>query len=443
MCSRTDTSRAASELPALLDTLAARLAAEPDVRRWVIAYSGGLDSSLLLELCSRLSLTQPLAAVHIDHQLQAVSSTWAEHCQRQCERLAIPLTVLRVVPDSASEAGARDARYAAFERFLQPGDCLLLAQHADDQAETLLLRLLRGAGVAGLAGMPVSRKLGQAKLLRPLLEEPRSRLEQVAAALKLSPVEDPTNAQDHYERNWLRLNILPLLKQRWPALLRRCRDTAALMADADALLRERATDDLAASRLGAGGVSIVAMRALSPARQRNLMHHWLEQQTGQRLSRSRLNALLHSMLSPRADAEPIEQLQGQQLRRYRDGLYLLPNALPEVAGSGEPLRLQVGQSHVLPHGKLTWYQADRGLPGGLILSLAYRHGGERLRPLGRGGSVSLKQLLQEAGVPPWLRPLQPILWSGDSIVAVPGICLCEGQAVENGWLPHWSGFGLS
>ncbi len=442
MCSRTDRPRAASELPVLLETLAASLVAESDVRRWVLAFSGGLDSSLLLELCARLELPQPLVAVHVDHQLQAASADWAEHCRQHCQRLGVTLTCLQVMPDSASEASARNARYAAFEKFLEPGDCLLLAQHADDQAETLLLRLLRGAGVAGLAAMPVRRTLGRARLLRPLLDLSREQLERVAAELELVPVQDPTNAQDHYDRNWLRLHILPRLKQHWPALLQRCQDTAALMSDADELLQERAVDDLAGCRLEAGGLSVSAVRQLTPARQRNLMHHWIVRHTGQRLSRQRLQNLLHCMLVERADAEPVERLRGQQLRRYRDGLYLLPDPLP-CAPAAESTALRVGQPRLLPLGELSWQRADKGLPEGLALTLGYRQGGERLRPLGRGGSVSLKQLLQEAGRPPWLRPLQPILWSENTLLAVPGVCLCEDLWVENGWMPQWSGFGLS
>lgn len=447
MSSKTDRSPAAPLLPVLLESLALRLAAETDTRRWIIAFSGGLDSSLLLELCARLKLPQPLLAIHVDHQLQAASSDWAEHCLRQCRRLNIPLHIRHVQPASASEAAARDARYRVFESLLQPGDCLLLAQHADDQAETLLLRLLRGAGVAGLAGMPATRVLGQGRLLRPLLALSRAQLEQGAAELGLVSVEDPSNARDHYDRNWLRLHILPGLKQRWPGLLQRCGDTAALMGEADELLRERAEEDYRTCRLesAAGGtaLSLSALRQLSTARQRNLLHHWLAEHSGQRVARQRLLSLMQSMLSPRVDAEPVERLKKVQLRRYRDGLYLLPDPLPVP---GEPVQVMVGQSLTLALGRLSWRRVgpnERGLAEGRILTLTYRQGGERLRPLGRGGSVSLKQYLQEAEVPPWLRPLQPLLLLDGELLALPGIGRCEGPWVENGWLPEWDAFGLS
>ncbi|PSL11957.1 tRNA(Ile)-lysidine synthase [Marinobacterium halophilum] len=441
MYSKTDVFRADVHLPVLLDTLSARLAAVGEVRRWVIALSGGLDSSVLLELCSRLPLAQPRVAVHINHQLQSAADAWPLHCQRHCERLAVPLTVIPVQPASASEASARAARYAAFADFLQPGDCLLLAQHADDQAETLLLRLLRGAGVTGLAGMPVARPLGQAQLLRPLLEQPRALLEAVATELGLQPVIDPTNAQDHYDRNWLRLHILPRLQQHWPGLLNRCGDTVELMRDADALLRERAEEDLQACGVATAVLDLNRLQQLSPERQRNLMHHWISAATGVRLSRRRLIGLMHAMVSAGAGADPVERLQSMQLRRYRHELYLLPDPLPAPLSMAVPVR--VGQVQELPHGRLSWQRAAQGLADGHALTLDYRRGGERLRPLGRGGSVALKQVLQESGMPPWLRSLQPLLKDGERIVALPGLCLCADAVVENGFVPQWDAFGLS
>lgn len=442
MSSKNKAEWAAPTLPELLEVLAAELAAEPDVRRWVLAFSGGLDSSLLLELCARLNLPQPLLAVHIDHQLQAVSRQWCDHCRDHCERLGVPIQIVPVNPASSSEASARSARYQAFEALLQPGDCLLMAQHADDQAETLLLRLLRGSGVAGLAAMPAGRALGEARLLRPLLSQPRARLEAAAAELGLAPVEDPTNAQDHYDRNWLRLHILPRLKQHWPSLLQRCQDTTALMSDADQLLQERAEEDLQHCRQASGGLSLSQLCQLSSARQRNLLHHWVVWQTGHRLSRQRLQNLQRSMFSTRSDASPEERFPGYHLRRYRDELHFVPDPLPVVA-SDSVVAVRVGQDLELPTGRLSWHREIAGLEEGRMLELRYRQGGERLRPVGRCGSVALKQLLQESGLPPWLRPLQPILWSDGEIRAVPGICLCEPGLVEKGLVPHWHAFGLS
>jgi tRNA(Ile)-lysidine synthase len=427
-------------VPDLLVGLRQQLDTCPKVRRWVVALSGGLDSSLLLFLLQRLEPSQPVIALHIDHQLQSDSALWAEHCRQLCSRLNIPFNLIRVTPGSASEASARTARYHAFESFLQPGDCLLLAQHADDQAETLLLRLLRGAGVTGLAAMPCSRPLGQGVLLRPLLQQSRARLEQGALELGLEPIEDPSNASSRYDRNFLRLKVLPTLKQRWPALLSRCCETAAVMREASELLTERAQEDISRCE-ERGGLGLARLNLLSQARQRNLLHVWVSEQSGHRLGRTQLLQLEKDFLHARSDAQPVFRLDGHQLRRYQEVLYLLPDPLP-VVDEGER-DLVVGESIELPLGCLQWQPAQRGLPVGQQLTLQFRRGGERLRPLGRGGSVSLKQLLQEAGQPPWLRYCQPLLMSEGEIIAVPGITLCEAVTSEGGLLPIWSGFGLS
>ncbi|MET4001184.1 tRNA lysidine(34) synthetase TilS [Marinobacterium sp. MBR-109] len=427
-------------MPELLDTLQQQLAALPETRRWVVALSGGLDSSLLLFLLQRLAPSQPVVALHIDHQLQADSVLWAEHCRQQCERLSIPFNLMRVSPGSASEASARKARYSAFVSFLQRGDCLLLAQHGDDQAETLLLRLLRGSGVAGLAAMPLSRPLGQGMLLRPLLQQPRDRLERAALEAGLEPVEDPSNASPRYDRNFLRLTVLPALKQRWPGLLSRWSETAALMSEASELLTERAQEDMTQCEKR-GGISLAHLKVLSLARQRNLLHVWVSEQSGHRLGRAQLLQLEKDLLHARSDAQPVFRLPDHQLRRHQGVLYLLPDPLPLIE-EGER-NLVVGESIQLPLGCLQWQPARRGLQVGQPLTLQFRQGGERLRPAGRGGSVSLKQLLQEAGLPPWLRSCQPLLVSEGEIIAVPGITLCEAASSEGGLLPIWSGFGLS
>lgn len=426
----------------LLSRLRESLSAASGTRRWVVALSGGLDSSLLLELMARLRDIQPLSAIHIDHQLQAGSADWAEHCRRHCERLDIPLQRVRVQPASSSEAAARQARYAAFESLLQSGDCLLLAQHADDQAETLLLRLLRGAGVAGLAAMPRSRALGQGRLLRPLLNISRAELESVASTLALLPVEDPSNAQDRYDRNWLRHHVMPLLKQRWPRVLERCGDSAVLMADARQLLEERARDDRSCLVSGENRLDLAGLQQLSAARQRNLLHDWLWRETGHRLEQRRILSLQQRLADTAVPEGMQERIANHQLRCYRGGAYLLPLQLPAVP---DAQIVQVGQEVDLGPGLgfLRWRPAKRGLAAGVELQLLFRQGGERLRPLGRGGAVSLKQVLQESGMPPWQRSYQPLLVQQGEILALPGICLCEAVGDHAGLIPEWDAFGLS
>ncbi len=425
-----------TELGALL---AERLGSQPEVRRWVIAFSGGLDSSVLLHLCAQLFPSERLLACHIDHQLQSCSAHWLERCSGECQRLGIPFVGERVTPLDSSEAAARNARYAVFEALLQPGDCLLLAQHAGDQSETLLLRLLRGAGVRGLAGMPLQRPLGRGQLLRPLLDQPRDRLEQWARQQGLSWIEDPSNRSDRYARNWLRNRILPQLRQRWPGLDQRVAAATAQLREAAEILDERAAEDLQEVGVAGGGVALDALQRLSLARQRNLLRFWVFGHSGRRLSAQEL-LQCEQLIAARPDRSPELQLGEYCLCRYRGRLYLrrpLPQNSPpqRLTLSAAPVRLQ--------QGTLNFIRSGQGLAPGSRVELVYRRGGERLRPLGRGGSVALKQLLQEAGVPPWLRESWPLLMRDGRILAVPGICLCEGAAEDGGLLPDWSPFGLS
>ncbi|GGC08012.1 tRNA(Ile)-lysidine synthase [Marinobacterium zhoushanense] len=427
-----------ADLPALL---AGRLERLPQIRRWVIAFSGGVDSRVLLELCARLLPAERLLALHVDHQVQASSGQWAAQCGAICAGLGVPFQTLAVNPSSPSEADLRDARYAAFLSVLREGDCLLLAQHADDQAETLLLRLLRGAGVRGLAAMPRQRALGPALLLRPLLDQPRERLEQWARSQQLEWVEDPSNADEGYDRNWLRLNLLPQLRARWPRLHQRVTTTTAQLAEAYALLDEVAAADLAQFQRGAECLVLEGLGSLSEARTRNLLRYWVHRISGHWLSYDELRHLQLQVIAAGEDRTPELQLGNYWLRRYRQRLYLLP-APPDPQ---PPFDLVVEPRHwALAQGRLSFESGDApGIAVGTHLSLVYRQGGERLRPLGRGGSVGLKQLLQEAGVPPWWRADWPLLCRDGEIVAVPGICLCEGAVSESGLTPQWQPLGLS
>lgn len=427
-----------TDLAALLHGRLERL---PDSRRWVIALSGGVDSRVLLELCARTLPRDKLLALHINHQLQADAATWETWCASECQRLGVAYTSVSVDPGNGSEAELRDARYRAFETLLRPGDWLLLAQHADDQAETFLLRLLRGAGVRGLSGMPWQRPVGQGMLYRPLLDQPRAVLEAWARQQQIEWVEDPSNASDRYDRNWVRHRILAPLKQRKPAVLDRIMTTTAQLAETDQLLDEVAASDLAGLQIVPECLPLAPVQALSLPRQRNLIRYWVFRCTASRPSRDELLEIEQSVIAAGEDRTPLLELGGFELRRYRGQLFLTEPLVPR----SEPCELNCSaDSLVLAQGVIDFHPADGvGLAEGETLRLDYRRGGERLRPLGRGGSVSLKQLLQEAGVPPWLRPDWPILYRGDQLVAVPGICLCEEAVTKGGLIPSWRPSGLS
>lgn len=404
----------------LSDHLHAQLSAYPHIRRWVVAFSGGLDSSVLLHCAATLLPPERLRAIHINHQLQPAARYWVDHCLAQAGSLGVVLDVVSVTPDSASEADARAARYRVFEQ-LGPDEGLLMAHHADDQAETFLHRLMRGAGVSGLSAMPEQRPLGAGLLLRPFLSLRRSQLEAYADQSRLQWVEDPSNAQLHYQRNFLRQRVLPLLQSRWPTLVPRLLRTVDTMQETRQLLQEVAESDLAACQLEGGGLSLRALRGLSPARRNNLLRYW-SGKFGVILTAVQLQQLCKQMLDAggRGNAH-LALAQRGEFRAYRGRLWWLPESACPPARSWHG-SLYGGQTLDLGAGSL---QVSGAANDTVMVEVAFRQGGERLRPLGRGGSVSLKQLLQERGIPPWLRDTWPLLYMDGVLVAVPGVCVTE------------------
>lgn len=428
-------------------TLATQLEPFRDRPRWWLALSGGLDSCALLHLLTVLRRDlpgpwPPLTALHVHHGLSPNADGWSGHCRRFCEGLGIDLVEERVVvvpTGEGVEAAARRARYAVFERLLGAGELLLLAQHRDDQAETVLLRLLRGGGVTGAAAMPPSRALGRGALLRPLLAVGRDELEAYAHSNGLDWIDDESNADERYDRNYLRHRVLPLLRRRWPAAPTLLARFAAQAAETNTLLDELAAADLATCRGSGDTLSVTACLALPPARRRHLLRQWLAGLGLPPPPRTRLQQI-DAVLSAAADAEPLVCWPGAEVRRYRDALYAmaplppLPN--PAVVCDWQP----DGAGAPAGTGELLGVPGEGGLRADRRYQLRARRGGERCRPLGRAHSQSLKKLLQEAGVPPWWRDRLPLLWYGDELAAVADLWLCEGYRAipgEAGWQLRW------
>lgn len=405
---------------------------------WYVAFSGGLDSSVLLHLLAEWARSEalpPLRALHVDHGLQPAAQAWPAHCAAVCQRLGIELQVLRVQVDvgASLEQAARQARYAAFAARLGAGELLLTGQHRDDQAETLLLRLLRGAGARGLAAMPRQRPLGAGTLLRPLLDSPRGELEAYAAARGLSWVEDPSNRSEQFSRNFLRRQILPRLAERWPQVGAGLARTAAHLGEAQLLLAELAEQDLAAMRqepahvwLPVPSLPLAPITALSEARQRNLLRHWLAPLT--RLPDSEHWAGWRDLRDAGADATPIWRLTDGQLQRSEGRIWWLagtwlqpPPALdmPWPAGT---------QQVPLPGNGLLRL---RDVSSHDDLRVRYRQGGERLHIEGRGRR-DLKRLLNEQGVPGFVRGRLPLLYAGDQLLAVANLDLPGTRSLQ--WL---------
>lgn len=418
---------------------------------WWLGLSGGLDSMVLLELLVQARQSAeipPLHAIHIHHGLHPEADAWAAHCQRACDARSVPLTVVRVsVEQGASiEQAARDARYAAFAEVLPEGAELLLAHHADDQLETLLFRLLRGTGVNGLAGMPRRRPLGRGWLSRPLLDASRAQLASWAQQQGLQWIDDPANQDARFARTALRHQLLPTLREGWPQVDQSLLRLADHAREASELLDELALADMGEAAVPADdpwlqawpSLLLAPLLALSQARQRNLLRFWLRQQGLLMPDQRRLDHWLQQ-LAAGDDAQPQLRLDGRRLYRSSDRLWLVADAWPS---GGEPqLLAPVGVQPLLAgNGALCCMPSAGGLraPGAAGWQIRYRQGGEQIRLAGRPAQ-SVKQLLQQARVPAWLRPSVPLLYSGGELVSVAGRWNAE-QALVDG---NQSGFTVS
>ena len=405
---------------------------------WV-ALSGGLDSVVLLTALTRLRSQLPfeLRAVHVNHDLNPKSGEWQRQCEELCRKLAVPLLSRRIQVKPAKgeslEAVARDGRYAVFDALLAQGGLLLLAHQEDDQAETFLLQALRGAGVRGLASMPVQAPFSGGTLARPLLGFSREELRDWAVAERLIWIEDPSNADTGFDRNFLRHEVMPIIKHRWPGAAVTLSRGARLAAEADALLQGMAAEDYA--RAG-GGVTLPLepLRALPEARQRNLLRFWLHQRGLPLPTVHKLDELLRQ-LGAAGDRNPCVDWPGAEVRRYRQQLYAQPPFPPTPAG----FRLNPGEDHSLGTGlgalrlvPATGEGIRASLCGPAGLSVGFRSGGEDCRPAGRAHHRPLKKWLQDLHVVPWLRGRLPLIHADGELLAVAGLFVCEPHAAKAG-----------
>ncbi|MXW46639.1 MAG: tRNA lysidine(34) synthetase TilS [Gammaproteobacteria bacterium] len=323
-------------IDAVLTTLAAaldRLCPHWRERPLLVAFSGGADSTALLLALHELleeSGSERLRAAHINHGLHRDSGDWAAHCEDRAQALGVPLAcrAVEVRADGRGvEAAARRARYEALEALMEPGECLLTAHHQDDQWETLMLRLLRGTGIAGLAGIREKRRLGRGWLLRPLLDVPREDLRTWLDRRGENWIEDPSNRETGFDRSFLRNKVQPLLRGRWPGAAATAGRTARLAADTSGLLRDLAEHD------GRGiarddFIECQGLLRLSPARRANLLRERLAALGVAAPSEARLNAALDMLLNAAADRHPEARWGGVRLTRRRGRIYISPASDP-------------------------------------------------------------------------------------------------------------------
>lgn len=417
--------------------------------RLVVAFSGGLDSSVLLHLLSeqKALFGFKLEALHVHHGLSPNADDWASFCQNTCKTLNIPIRVVRVdvAKDSGVgiEAAARHARYQALSQ--ADADRIVLAHHQDDQAETLIMQLLRGSGVKGLAAMPMIDS--ERRLFRPLLDVSRAELLRYATTHHLAWIEDESNQDQRYDRNYLRHALMPVIERRFKSAKKVLARTAGHMAESAELLDDLAAMDAACTGLSERDIKqrlpLACLQQLSLPRARNLLRWWLALNQLDMPSAARLEEMLSQLLSARADAVIGVKINADtQLRRYQNEVYIESrhNLLPISL-------LWSGQSHIdLPDGSQLVF--ERKIGQGLAierlgidkLRIASREGGERFRPDANRPTRTLKHLLQEANIPPWERTKLPLIYLQDELAVVPGIGIAAGleaKAQEAGLLIIW------
>lgn len=421
-----DGSRAAAPNDALTRTLRRSLPPQAQGQRIHVAYSGGLDSTVLLHALLRAGIPG-IHAVHVHHGLQDVAEAWIAHGERTCREWGVPFQLRRVEVIEAGqgvEAAAREARYRALRSALAPGEVLATAHHRDDQAETVLLRLLRGTGPSGIAAIRPLTEFAPGWLWRPMLEVPRATLAAYAKKHGLRWIEDPQNRGAEFARSYLRQEILPRLSRHWPAASRNLARAAELAAETVELLRELAAADLDGMAEPNGPLPIAALQALPPARRRNVVRAWVEglglplpfHDTLQRLDREVFEAA--------EDADPVLAWPGGEFRRHRGRLFAMAPLQPV------PARFQIewdGRGELpLPGGSgLLRSPAGQRRPAPCLVRLA--RPGDRFRPFASPQSRTLKNLFQERGIPTWVRARTPVIERAGEKVWVGGIGWAAGR----------------
>ena len=422
---------------------------------WCVALSGGVDSVALLAAAAQwLEKPTPqgtasvlgrrpahsLRAIHVHHGLHPNADDWARHCRKLAAQLRVPLQIVRVNVARASgdslEAAAREARYSALAQRLKPGEILLTAHHQDDQLETVFLQLLRGAGIPGLAAMPEVASFATGQLVRPLLTRSRAELEAWAREQSLAWIEDDTNADERFDRNFLRRSVLPIVRSRWPGAAAAVSRTARHAAEARRLMDALARADVERASMGAG-LSVQHLRALDDDRKRNALRFWLTRAGSNAPDTRRLDELAGPLLEARADANPAVRWDDVSVERHADVLTLRRQeaATPRAGAVGRGGNVDADdiawrwQTHadlqLAALGGILSIEADAhgpldlaALPPTLIVRT--RRGGESLRPGARSLTRTLKALLQEARVPLAERDRLPLVFAADRLIAVSG-----------------------
>lgn len=396
----------------------------------LVAYSGGVDSTVLLHALTQLKQQQrpdlQLSAIYIHHGLSQNADSWARHCQQQCQIWQVPLIIEKVQLDPMAgniEQQARNARYQAIYRHLKSDQMLCTAQHLDDQCETFLLALKRGSGPAGLSAMPVESN----RHLRPLLTISRQQIEAYANRHQLTWIEDESNQDDHYDRNFLRLKVLPLINQRWPQFSQMVARSASLCQQQEALINELLDNDFHQLLTTQGQLRLSPLINYTEYKRNAILRMWFRQQGIMMPSQKQLALIWQTVVEAKEDANPKFVLHNKQIRRYQNQLYLLP-----LYDDTEHLVINwdLTSPLVLPDniGQLqSHYQHDLNcrLPQADEAVTVRFHAQGRLQIVNRQGSRAIKKIWQEHQIPPWMRTRTPLIYYNEQLICAVGVFVTE------------------
>jgi len=417
-----------------ITALAARITKFTNKTKFLIAYSGGMDSHVLLHTMHEIRATNPLIiirAIHIHHGLSENADSWLTHCAKICSALDINLTVKFVtIPFTKKnhkhnvEALAREARYEEFAKTITEDEVLLTAHHLDDQAETVLLQLFRGCGPKGLSAMPIHKGLAQGSLLRPLLEFSRKELFKYAQQNQLSWIEDESNEHIGYDRNFIRHQLMPVISQRWSnilkTLVRSAKHCASTIEVLDTFVHK---DYLYVKGINNDTLSISKILTFDLPRQNSVIRYWLQKLKLPMPSSIKLQHIITDVLHCRHDAQPIVHWQNVEIRRYRDDLYAINSfKIPPV---NLILPWDISANLELPHnlGMLTLelLKSHHISNYAKNITVRFRYPGAKYKVKGRSGTHSLTKLFQEKGIPPWQRNYTPLIFQGEELIDIVSI----------------------
>ena len=430
------------------DVLLSRLRAltrDDDPQRWLVAFSGGIDSTVLLHALVQSDSGVPVVAVHVDHGLHPDAAAWTAHASEIAEALGVEFIALSATvtadSDAGPEAAAREARYRALGSVVERDDCVLSAHHENDQAETLLLNLMRGSGPAGIAGIGARNPFGRGVLVRPMIGVSGDDIAEYARRHALRWISDPSNEDPAFDRNFLRHEVMPILKSRWPAVADRLRRSAELAGEAAEL--QDALADIDIDTCGdERSLSIALLSRLPPARQRNLLRRAIRRCGLPPAPATALYRVIDELVPARMDRQPLVDWPGGEIRRFRDAVFVLspladvpdaPGRLLHADGAFVALGDQLGRLKLVA-------SETAGVDPAVArqgLAIRFRSGGEVIRLAEDGVTHKLKKLLQEKGVVPWMRDRLPLIYAGEDLVAVADLWVSSDHLAGEGLAIEW------